>query len=249
VYFLACALVFAIAYLATSLTVTVGYHRGLAHRALAMHPITRFIVVKGGIWLTGLDPKTWVVMHRMHHAYSDTARDPHPPSPGGLLAMIKQEYVGATRTVRGLRVKERTYMRYAADLDFEVHPLLLHYMWWLPFVVHAIAGIVLGFTVGWLFGIAYYVGIASHPVTGALVNYFGHSSGGRNFDTSDDSRNNLLVAWFLLGEGFQNNHHRYPRSASFAYRRSEVDLGYLACLGLNALGLITINRRRLIPKG
>ena len=47
-----------------------------------------------------------------------------------------------------------------------------------------------------------------------MVNAFGHAVGGRNFDTENQSRNNLAVAWLIMGEGLQNNHHRFPRSAT-----------------------------------
>ena len=238
---------FAVAYLASILTITVGYHRGLAHRAMALHPALRRVVINGGIWLTGLDPKAWIVMHRMHHAYSDTARDPHAPA-GGLLKMVVQQYYGTSNTIRGLRYNDPAYTTFADDLDFDLHPLTKRWMWWFPYVMHAIAGVIIGVTVGWLFGAAYFTGIASHPFQGALVNYFGHSAGRRNFDTPDTSRNNVFVAWVTLGEGFQNNHHRYPGSVSFAYRRSEIDLGYFACLALDAVGLVTIEREQLIPK-
>ncbi len=248
VYLAACAAMFATAYLTSILAITVGYHRGLAHGALVLHPALRRVVIDAGIWLTGLDPKAWIVMHRMHHAFSDTARDPHAPTKGGLLAMIIQQYYGTSHTIRGLRYADPEYTRFAGDLDFDLHPVTKRWMWWLPYAVHAIAGIVLGATVGWIFGAAYFLGIASHPFQGALVNFLGHSSGARNFDTGDDSRNNLLVAWLTLGEGFQNNHHRYPRSVSFAYRRSEIDLGYAVCLALDAAGLVTIDRAQLIPK-
>ena len=63
-----------------------------------------------------------------------------------------------------------------------------------------------------------------------------------------NSRNNLLAAWLILGEGFQNNHHRYPASARFSYRRHEVDLGYGACVLLEKLGLLEIRREHLIPR-
>ena len=87
----------------------------------------------------------------------------------------------------------------------------------------------------------------SHPVQGGLVNTFGHAVGGRNFDTDDDSTNNLPVAWLVAGEGLQNNHHQYPRSAKFAFRAWEPDLGYTACRLFDAFGWLTIDRASLIP--
>jgi len=90
--------------------------------------------------------------------------------------------------------------------------------------------------------------VMSHPVQGGLVNSLGHAVGGRNFETDDNSRNNHLAAWLIFGEGFQNNHHRYPGSAKFSYRRHEIDLGYVACVALEKVGLAEINREHLIPR-
>ena len=87
----------------------------------------------------------------------------------------------------------------------------------------------------------------SHPVQGGLVNSLGHGVGGRNFDLDDDSRNNHLAAWLIFGEGLQNNHHRYPGSALFAYRWNELDLGYAACVLLEKAGVAGIDRAHLIP--
>jgi fatty-acid desaturase len=85
-------------------------------------------------------------------------------------------------------------------------------------------------------------------VRGGIVNSLGHAIGGRNFETSDNSRNNHLAAWLVFGEGFQNNHHQYPGSAKFSYRALEIDMGYGACVVLEKLGLVEINREHLIPE-
>ncbi len=79
------------------------------------------------------------------------------------------------------------------------------------------------------------------------MNSLGHARGGRNFDTSDDSRNNHLVAWLVAGEGFQNNHHQYPASPKFSYRASEVDIGYDACLAMQRVGWLQIEQAGMIP--
>ena len=52
----------------------------------------------------------------------------------------------------------------------------------------------------------------------------------------------------ILGEGFQNNHHRYPASARFSYLAHEIDLGYGACLTLEAAGVLQIDRASLMPR-
>ena len=66
-YVLSCLGVFLIAYLINTTTISVLYHRGLAHGAVDLSPRTRSFAAAMGIWLTGLDPKGWVCMHRSFH--------------------------------------------------------------------------------------------------------------------------------------------------------------------------------------
>jgi stearoyl-CoA desaturase (delta-9 desaturase) len=246
-YFALCAAVFVVAYLLNILTVSIGYHRALAHRSIELHPALQWLVVKGGNWLTGLDPKAWVVMHRLHHEHSDTPLDPHSPVNVGLADIPLEQLRNYKRVIIGLLKQKPAFTRYARDLDFPLNPLTRSGRWYLPYAVHAAVALALGIGVGWLLGAVYFLGMMSHPVQGAIVNGLGHASGGRNFETPDNSRNNHLAAWLILGEGFQNNHHRFPGSATFSYRWHEIDLGYATCVALEKLGLAEIRRAHLIP--
>lgn len=247
-YLVLCLAVFAAAYLANVLTITVGYHRALAHKAITLHPRLQRLLVAGGPWLTGLDPCAWIVMHRLHHAHSDTPLDPHSPVNVGILGIGLEQLRSYERVLIGLLKREPEFTRHAKDLDFEVNALTRRGLWWLPYATHAAIGLALGAGVGWLLGVTYFLGMMSHPVQGGLVNSLGHAIGGRNFETRDNSRNNHLAAWLIFGEGFQNNHHAFPGSASFSHRRSEIDLGYASCVLLEKLGLCTVHRAALIPR-
>lgn len=70
-----------------------------------------------------------------------------------------------------------------------------------------------------------------------------HLWGYRNYETFDDSRNNWLVALISSGEGWHNNHHADPRSASHGHGGWEIDLIYLFVRGLEKLGLAKDVRR------
>jgi stearoyl-CoA desaturase (delta-9 desaturase) len=247
-YTIICLSVFLAAYAINMLVITVGYHRGLAHGAVTLRPGLQRLVVNMGSWLTGLDPKAWSVMHRMHHAYSDTPDDPHSPSNVGVLGIPLAQLRSYERVLVGLIREDPKYTRFAKGLDFELSWLNRRGLWYLPYLVHFVlaAGIVL-LGGGWLLAVCYFAGIMSHPIQGGLVNSLGHALGGRNFDTSDDSRNNHLVAWLVGGEGFQNNHHQYPASPKFSYRASEVDVGYGACLAMQRLGWLRIESAGMIP--
>lgn len=246
-YFIICALVFLAATLLNALTITVGYHRGLAHGSVRLAPAFRRGLILWGSWITGLDPKAWSVMHRMHHQHSDTPEDPHSPANVGLMGIGLEQLRSYERVLRGLLRKDEKYTKHTQGLDFQVGWVNRTGLWYLPYVAH---GVVAGAFAGsgmWLLGVAYFAGMMSHPIQGGLVNSLGHAVGGRNFDTPDRSRNNWIVAALILGEGLQNNHHRYPKSAKFSYHPWEPDAGFHACLLLEAIGVLTIDYERLIP--
>ena len=53
----------------------------------------------------------------------------------------------------------------------------------------------------------------------------------------NNSKNNTLLAWLTFGDGYHNNHHRYPRSAFHGLRKGEVDMNGLIITLLCKLGL------------
>ena len=59
---------------------SVYLHRGVAHRALTVHPAAAMFC-RVFIWMaTGMRPREWVAVHRRHHAATDTVDDPHSPA-------------------------------------------------------------------------------------------------------------------------------------------------------------------------
>ena len=246
-YFILCALVFLAAYLLNAMTITIGYHRGMAHGSVALAPAVRRALIVGGSWITGIDPKAWSVMHRMHHQHSDTPEDPHSPTNVGLLGIGMEQLRSYERVLRGLIRQEERYTRHTKGLDFPLSWVNRTRRWYLPYLLHATVGIALALSGMWLLGLGYFLGMMSHPIQGGLVNALGHAVGGRNFDTPDESRNNWIVAALILGEGLQNNHHRFPKSAKFSYHPWEHDMGFRACVLLESVGALTIDYERLIP--
>jgi stearoyl-CoA desaturase (delta-9 desaturase) len=249
-----CAGVFAASYSLSLCYITVFYHRGFAHGALRMPPAVRRFVAATGNWVTGIDVKAWTCMHRIHHAQSDKPGDPHSPVNVGVFGVAFTQLRSYERILVQLLRREPETAAVVADLEFDVHwvnrgKLGFLRIWWLPYLVHAAIGFALWRESGVpLLGLAFFVGIVSHPLQGWVVNALGHSVGSRNFALPDNSRNNHPAAWLIWGEGLQNNHHAFPASARFAYRRWELDFGYLVCLLLDTVGLVTIRREKLMPR-
>jgi stearoyl-CoA desaturase (delta-9 desaturase) len=88
-----------------------------------------------------------------------------------------------------------------------------------------------------MFAIGYCLPLAIVLNQASLVNYVCHRWGYRSFVTKDQSRNNPIVAALTLGEGWHNNHHRYPRSARAGLGRWEIDPLYGLIRLMAALGL------------
>lgn len=247
-YLVLCVTVFLATYLVNTTIISVFYHRGLAHGAVTLSPSARRFAARYGIWLTGLDAKGWVCMHRNHHRHSDTAEDPHSPVHFGLVGVLFGQLRSYERTLVGLARHEPEYAGTVSDLDFDVSPLNRRGLWALPYALHLLIALAIAVPTGmWALGACYFLGMMSHPIEGWIVNSLGHAVGSRNFDAPDNSRNNHLAAWLILGEGYQNNHHAFPASAKFSYRASEVDLGFGVARLLEKLGVLEIRRDLLIP--
>jgi len=222
------AIFFVTHWFASVFSQTFFLHRYGAHRMFSMskgwerffHLLT--FVTQGSSYL---DPRAYAILHREHHAFSDTERDPHSPrffnNPFSMMWATKDRYQAyATRS----KDPEPRF-----DGDVPVWPALdrVAQNW----------GVRLSFVAAY---IAFYAAFASElwmwallpvhfvmgPVHGAIVNWAGHRYGYRNFDSEDDSRNTLAVDFVTMGELFQNNHHRYGQAPNFAARRWELDPCY-----------------------
>lgn len=246
-YWLACLAVFVLTFGVTIVLTSIGYHRGLTHGAVRLRPNVRHALVVWGNWITGIDPQAWVIMHRLHHEHSDTAADPHSPVNVGILGVPWEQIKGYARVLRGIRLREPAFLDVAPEVP--TNWLIASGFWFLPQLLHAGLAVALGWAAGgWMLGVAWWAGTMSHGLQGVIINAFGHAWGGRNFELPDNSRNNHPAAWLLLGEGFQNNHHRYPASAWFSTGPREVDPGWWVCRLFERLGLLAIERETLIPR-
>src|SRR5271156_3345719 len=65
---------------------TVGYHRLLAHRSFNCPKIVEYFFVIGGYLAFESSPIWWACLHRAHHRYTDTEKDPHSPRFGNYKA-------------------------------------------------------------------------------------------------------------------------------------------------------------------
>jgi stearoyl-CoA desaturase (delta-9 desaturase) len=211
---------------------TIYLHRAATHRALTLHPAVRFFF-RISLWLTtGLSTKEWVAVHRKHHAFTDEEGDPHSPLLKGFWAVQLGNVYYYVRESRNPEVTER----YARDI---------HEDWWeRTFFQHGLLGLGIGIAcLCWVMGIGWgllaggihatmYIFVLSSSINGLC-----HKVGYRNFDNT--ATNLQSIAFFTGGEGLHNNHHAYPRSPKFSFRRTEFDPAWPIIRLLIALRLAT----------
>ncbi len=201
-------------------------HRYAAHKMFTMNKFwERFFylftfVTQGSSFL---NPRAYAIMHRMHHAYSDTEKDPHSPhyfkSMFRMMMRTKDIYLDI------LLRKVETGKNFEKDVP-EWKWLDVLSSWWTPRILWGVAyGLFYVFfaTEWWMF-LLLPLHFIMGPIHGGIVNWFGHTLGYVNFrDTGDQSRNTLPFDFVTFGELFQNNHHRFPNNANFAKRWFEID--------------------------
>ena len=213
-----------------SLGIGMGYHRLLTHRGYKVRkPVEYFLVTCGTMALQG-GPIQWVVTHRIHHAHTDRAGDPHTPRDGRWWAHIGWILWGTAQNHT-----ESTVAHYAPDLTNDRYYRWLTRFYYIPLLVVGALLFVFG---GWgvmLWGVFLRLTLMLHATW--FVNSATHLWGQTRFETGDDSRNSWWVALLTFGEGWHNNHHAHPTSARHGLRWYELDLNWLGIRTLQFLGL------------
>ena len=207
---------------------TAFYHRYFAHRAYKTNRFWQFVFAAAGMTAIQRGPLWWAAHHRRHHLHADTEEDAHSPLQGVLWS-----HFGWFTCAKNFPT------HYSIIRDFSRYPELVflnRFDWIVPIL----------FLLSLYFGGEYLA--TAHPemqtsglqmlVWGGFistvavyhatfcVNSLCHLVGRQPYPAEDHSRNNWLVALLTFGEGWHNNHHRYPGSASQGFRWWELDITY-----------------------
>lgn len=200
---------------------TVTYHRLLAHKAFDAPTWFKYVGPIIGLLNGSGSPIGWTAIHRKHHRFTDTEKDPHSP------------YFKPFWRVQFFSMMELPEIKYVPDLLRSKFHVFLHQKYWW---ILAVWWLVL-FAISWKALVAVLAANALVWEASAFINTACHKWGYRNHETRDHSVNNPICGYLVFGEGWHNNHHAFPASASFSSKWYELDLGH------RFIQAITLNKK------
>ena len=206
-------------YLIRMLATTGIYHRLLTHMSYQTPPLFLWIGCIVGASAGQMGPSWWKAHHMNHHQHSDQALDTHSPytpsqglkgflwSQGGWLLspnFFPDKLPNDVESDRVLRVIDR-----------------LHFI---PLVALGVVSYLMG-GLEYLGAFCLSTTLLFHGVQ--TVNSLSHLFGEQPFVTTDHSRNNGLVAFLTLGEGWHNLHHAFQSSSRHGLTIRDGQVAYL----------------------
>jgi stearoyl-CoA desaturase (Delta-9 desaturase) len=208
--------------------ITAGFHRYFSHRTFKTSRWFQFVLALMGLSSAQQGPLWWAAHHRNHHKYSDQPEDIHSPRQRGFIWSHMQWFL-ATRYKKTDHDKIKDFSKYPELRFFE--------KWDMAFAI------ALGHVMYFVFGTTalfwgFFVPIVLCWHVTFCINSLAHVLGSRRYETSDDSRNNPILAILAFGEGWHNNHHHYQRSARQGFFWWEVDVSYMVLKVLEKLRLV-----------
>jgi len=239
-------------YWVRAFAITAFYHRYFSHRAFRTSRVLQFVFAALGASAAQRGPLWWAAHHRLHHRHADRPGDVHSPHQHGFwwshMGWITSRANFPTRIDAVPDLMRYPELRFLDRFDVLVPTLLATGLFaagaWLQGAGVNTSGpqmLVWGFFIS---TVALFHGTC-------LINSVAHRLGRRRYATPDESRNNAVLALLTMGEGWHNNHHRFPGAARQGHRWWEIDATYYVLRLLAWLGLVwdlrPVPSLRLIP--
>ena len=220
-------------------------HRYAAHQTYTMSKTTEKVmyvltwIFQGSSYLSAYG---YGIMHRVHHAYADTAKDPHSPKyDKNLFAMmLKTKDVYQDINKGRVKVEDKFTINVPQweSFDLFASSMLSRISWGVLYAVFFYF-----FATAWWQWLFLPIAFLMAPIHGAIINWFAHVYGYVNFKVSDTSKNFLPFDFLMLGESYHNNHHKRSGNPNFGgVRWHEIDPTYIIMRILHAFGVIHIKK-------
>ena len=222
-------------------------HRYSAHQVFTMSKTMERItfvltwIFQGPSYLSAYG---YGIMHRMHHAFTDTEKDPHSPSyDASLFAMMwKTKTIYHDINEQRIEVDQRFIKNVPQWKSFDLFASsnFSRIFWILSYLLYFSF-----FVTSWWQWLLFPVTFLMAPIHGAIINWFGHIYGYENYKMKNTSKNLFPFDFLMMGEGYHNNHHKHASNANFGVKWHEIDITFLIIKILDALGFIKLKEIRL----
>lgn len=232
---------------ATTMSITLGYHRLYSHLAFkAKWPVRLFTLLFGACAFENscLD---WTSDHRTHHKHVDHDEDPYDISKGFMWAHIGWLI---------FKIRPEEPVNNVNDLRKDKLCMLQHkYVHWIGFVLGALVPTLIAYFVAPLMGadpVIYALG--GFLLSGVLrivivqhctffINSLCHTIGKRPYNTENSARDSAIMAVFTCGEGYHNYHHAFQHDYRNGVKPWQFDPTKWMIWTLSKLGLTSGLRR------
>lgn len=224
-------------------------HRYASHAAFTMSRFTEKVffvltwIFQGSNYLS---PFGYGAMHRMHHAYADTENDPHSPKyDETIFNMMWKTKTIYSDIASGRVVPDKRFVEGVPRWDkFDkfARSWYSRVFWGALYV-----GVYILYADAWWLWLFLPMQFALSPIHGAIINWFAHKYGYRNFEVGDTSKNFLPVDFLMMGESYHNNHHKFGTRANFGgIRWHEIDPTYYIIKLLDKVGVIDLKQHKSV---
>ncbi len=228
-------------YIATGLSITLGYHRLFSHLSFKAKAPVRFVTAVFGACAFENTILDWCSDHRKHHKHVDHEDDPYDISKGFMWAHIgwllfKLSPEQPMDNVNDLR-RDKIVMwqhRWCIPMAFIVGfglPTLLGFAW------NGAAGALGGFLLAGVFRVF----AVQHSTF--FINSMCHTVGNQPYSTRCSARDSALMALFTFGEGYHNYHHEFQHDYRNGVKPTNFDPTKWTIWTLEKLGLVSDLRR------
>jgi stearoyl-CoA desaturase (delta-9 desaturase) len=228
-------------YIATGLSITLGYHRLFSHLSFKAKKPVKMATLLFGACAFENSALDWCSDHRKHHKHVDHDDDPYDISKGFMWAHIGW-----------LLFKLGPEMPMDNVNDLKRDPLVMwQHKWCIP----------LAFILG--FGVPALLGFLWNGATGALggfllagvfrvfavqhstffINSLCHTVGRQPYSARCSARDSAVMALFTFGEGYHNYHHEFQHDYRNGVKRTNFDPTKWTIWMLEKCGLVSDLRR------
>jgi stearoyl-CoA desaturase (delta-9 desaturase) len=239
-YNITAILVFFITFSTRTFALTAGYHRYFAHKSFQTSRVFQFILALVGTWASQKGPLWWSGHHRYHHIHSDKETDLHSPRNGVFQSHISWIFEDENNLVDPKYTKDWLKYPEIVWLDKYSH---------LSFILYLFALFIIGLSLNYYYpslgtsglDFIFWGGMISTVLlyhTTFSVNSICHIFGSRDYQTSDNSRNNWLIALITFGEGWHNNHHKFAYSVRNNLKFWQIDITYIILCLLRKINVV-----------